>query len=199
MATYDKETLNNTIQFLLISGFILVILGLVFYGFRTILLFSMGFSMLIYGYWLRKNKETILSPKHNVNLKIPRPKAVHNAMLLLYSVILIGIGDSILNMSSLSQIASPEFIILNLIFSFAIMFFLIYMVGKGKNWARFTLLVFFIIGVPAYIYSLIYSPIQLPPASVIISIISLVLQISALILLFQKTSSNWFEAMKGKK
>ena len=74
----------------------------------------------------------------------------------------------------------------------AIVALLIYMIGKGRNWARITFLVLFILGlfsgIPAIVISVITDPLftvlrlgEIIPAGI------------GLILLFRSTSSNWFK------
>ena len=66
------------------------------------------------------------------------------------------------------------------------------MIGKGRNWARITYLVLFIIGVPLIVFAM------LQPLLVILVIGQIVVQIIGLVFLFQKSSSDWFNLMKAK-
>lgn len=85
---------------------------------------------------------------------------------------------------------------------------LYYMVAKGKNWARITLLIFVLLEILASILSVIIAaraPMfdETPPtlSDLLIRyfppILQLVLRIVAVMLLFGPTSSDWFKAMKN--
>src|SRR3989338_1731420 len=85
--------------------------------------------------------------------KRSRPEKVSNAIKLLYLTVILGVINVILmTPSSLQQIASSGFgigfLIFVDIFVFAFMVFFIYMIAKGKNWARIIFLIIFIIGIP---------------------------------------------------
>jgi hypothetical protein len=76
-----------------------------------------------------------------------------------------------------------------------IQFFLIYLTGKGKNWARIIILLSFIIGSVEFIW-------RLPQAIAenLVPLIStvplLALSLVALVYLFQKESNEWFRTVK---
>jgi FtsH-binding integral membrane protein len=127
--------------------------------------------------------------------KKSRPNKVFNAVTLLWITIAVGVIRSILEFSNLAQMASPSFIIFVQIFTLAILAFFIYMIGKGRNWARITFLVLFITGIPFSILPMIQS-FAVSPISGILGIGQTTLQIIALVFLFQKPSSDWFKSMK---
>ncbi|HTY25989.1 MAG TPA: ankyrin repeat domain-containing protein [Desulfomonilaceae bacterium] len=85
---------------------------------------------------------------------------------------------------------------------------LFYMIGKGKNWARMTLLVFVILETLVFALSLLmigllprsgFSPLSLSGFLIDAcpTILQHVLQVVAVTLLFGRVSSNWFKAMKA--
>ena len=80
----------------------------------------------------------------------------------------------------------------------AIMWFFIYMIGKGRNWARITFLVLFIIGIPFAIMPLLQS-LAANPISGFLGLAQTVIQIVALVFLFQKASTDWFRQMKANR
>jgi len=141
-----------------------------------------------------------------------RPKNVSIAVWLLYFVSIVGIVIMFLNTSSLKEFFIPVSFYASFFagdfFSFAILFFLAYMIGMGKNWARIMFLVLFLIGIVPSILSLlfwfigltttIFDPKGYPVSIFIIFItifvtIKMLFQAIALILLFRPLSSDWFK------
>ena len=131
--------------------------------------------------------------------KEKRPEKVTNAVNLLW----IGIGLGVINvfLTLINSINTMEdsslitYFILQSLFTIAILSFLIYMIGKGRNWARITFLVLFIAGALIIIPQLII----LLMTNTFIGILTLIhsiLQLIALVLLFEKTSSDWFKSKK---
>jgi len=76
--------------------------------------------------------------------------------------------------------------------------FCIYMIGKGKNWARITLLVLVILGTPLVVTQALQS-LAANRIPSLLDIATLVIEIIALIFLFQKPSSEWFRHMKATR
>jgi hypothetical protein len=101
----------------------------------------------------------------------------------------IGVLRSLTAISSISLDNSKllGFGILVALASIGISCLFIYMIGKGKNWARITFLVLNIINIPFTF------PFEL------FDIVQLVVVTAAVVLLFQETSSNWFRQMKQNK
>jgi len=104
---------------------------------------------------------------------------------------------SIMDASMYTEMASPAFVMLISFFVLGVMGFFIFMIGKGRNWARITFLVFFIISIPFAAFPLMQS-VGANPISGRIGIIIIIIQIVALVFLFQKLSSDWFREMKPK-
>jgi len=140
-----------------------------------------------------------------------RPKKVSTALKLLYLAFVLVIISSVLNISlfipSLLQMgldsAYSGFIIGVTIFiyvlSLGFLAFLIYKIRKGRNWARITFLVLSAIGIPFSIISVILSLTINPLSEVLIlSIVEIILETTAIVLLFQKKSSEWFNSKKTR-
>jgi FtsH-binding integral membrane protein len=73
--------------------------------------------------------------------------------------------------------------------------FMIFKIDKGKNWARVTYAALFLAGLPFTKLSLFTSFTKNSfPAG--IAIAQLLMQVVALILLFQKESTEWYKQMK---
>ena len=130
--------------------------------------------------------------------RISRPKKVGAAVKLLYITLGIGVLRSIMEASMHAQMASPAFVMFVTFFVLGIMWLFIHMIGKGRNWARITFLVLFIVGIPFSILPLLQS-LAAAPISGLLGIGQTVIQVIALVFLFQKPSSDWFREMKANK
>jgi len=131
-------------------------------------------------------------PKNN------KPDGVSNALILLWISLGVGVLNSIINFSNsvdLAQGYGSGFVIFVTLFTLVFMAFFIYMIGQGKNWARITFLVLFIIGIPFSVLPAIVLLVT-NPISAMFSAGITILQLIALIFLFQKSSSDWFHSMK---
>jgi len=111
----------------------------------------------------------------------------------------VGVISSTFNFSNSLEIANASglglgWLIFTLYFSFLFLAFLVWKIGQGKNWARITYLILFIIGVPFIIYSYLTSAVSM--LLVIIGISGMIAQLIALAFLFQKPSSDWFKSKK---
>ena len=129
---------------------------------------------------------------------LEKPSKVSNAVKLLYAAIAIGIVRSSIETTRIAETNSFGSILFVAIFVFGLIWFFIYMIGKGKNWARISFLVLFIIGVPLSILPMIQS-LAHSPFSAILGLAQAVIQIVALVFLFQSDSSAWFKSMKSAK
>ncbi|MDP7637661.1 MAG: hypothetical protein QF577_08950 [Phycisphaerae bacterium] len=127
-----------------------------------------------------------------------RPEKVGTAVKLLYITLGIGALRVIMEASMYAQMASPVFAMFITFFVLGIIFLFIYMTGKGRNWARITFVVLFIIALPFSILSLLQS-LTANPISGLFGVGQTVIQIIAMVLLFQKPSSDWFGEMKAKQ
>lgn len=133
--------------------------------------------------------------------QLAQPQKVDTAVKLLYASLGFGIISSILFPPRLDEVSSFDSALNDSLFSFFIfgpLFLLYYMIGKGKNWARITYLVFFIMGIPL---SIVVFPIYLslsdtPVISGTLSLVQTGMQLVAMVFLFQGESSAWFKAIK---
>ena len=123
-----------------------------------------------------------------------RPDKVGLAVLLLYVSLGIGLLRSF--MEAPQQEAPIGLIIFISLFVLGITGFFIFMIGKGKNWARITLLVLFIVGIPFAVPQLFQS-LAANPISGLLGIAQTAVQAVALAFLFLKPSSDWFRQMRG--
>jgi len=120
-----------------------------------------------------------------------RPKKVQNAVTILYVTLGIGILRAVIEASANAQRAGLTFVIFVTLVVSAVMVFFIVMIGRGKNWARITFLVLFLLGLVPAILPLIRS-FNLSPISGVLGFAQIVLQGLALVFLFQRQSSEWF-------
>lgn len=132
------------------------------------------------------------------NEELIRPSKVAIAVKLLYLTLGIGIIRSAIEFSHQAEQSSAKFVLFVMLFTFAFMSFFIHMIGKGKNWARITFLVLFIIGIPLSVLPMIQS-LTHNPISGILGLVQSLLQVVAMVALFQNESSSWFKTIKQMK
>ncbi len=76
-----------------------------------------------------------------------KPQPVVTAINLLWASLAVGLVKMLMDFSYLSGVAPAAFTNFVLIFTFALIAFLIFKISAGRNWARITFLVICIIGV----------------------------------------------------
>ena len=140
--------------------------------------------------------------------QLTRPSKVSTAVKLMYASLVMVIIRGIFLFPFLLEPFYRLSLFINVIPFFTIWLFFIYMTGKGKNWARISILVIFIHGISNIIYGyLVPLPthrimFQLFSDNPILSVSSFLqycLSIAGLILIFHKESSRWFRAIKELK
>jgi len=131
------------------------------------------------------------------HVRASRPQKVTTAVTLLYVSLGIGAFRLIFEAPRMSEIAPPEVVIPGSIAGLAIMALFIYLIGTGRNWVRITFLVLVIAGIPFSVQPLLQS-LAANPVSGALGIGQAVLQIIALVLLYQKPSSDWFRQLRKK-
>lgn len=131
-----------------------------------------------------------------------RPDKITSALRLLYLTIGMGFFRSLMVISSQSQAyksASEWFgIISSTLLVFGIFWILIRLIGMGRNWARIIFLVMFLFSFPYSLYQLV---VGLSGYSLyrILGFAQIVMQAVAMILLFQRQSSDWYRQIKSAK
>ena len=123
--------------------------------------------------------------------QILRPQKVLTALKLLYLTLGIGIIRIFLEDTNLFMRAESGINIFVLFLIFALVFFIYYLIGKGKNWARIIFLIFFIVGFPLTMLQLLPS-LSRTPFSGLLGLVQVTLTIIALVNLFHKESNKWF-------
>jgi hypothetical protein len=120
-----------------------------------------------------------------------KPRNVEQAIILMWILMGLSALSTVLNFSHLSSQTGVALALFTLGFSYAIAIFFYAKLAAGKNWARWTLLVFMVGG-------LLMSATTLPtewsrsPLSVLLSLVMTALQIYILYLAFTPAASPWF-------
>ena len=124
-----------------------------------------------------------------------RPAKVVLALRMFYLVVGIGIIRTIMTVIRHADVRSPHSLIFTKFMIYAASLFLIYMMGKGKNWARWMLVVIFAISIPLVILPS-FEWISHNPVPALLAFLQLALYIVALVFVFHGSSSAWFGAGK---
>ena len=131
-----------------------------------------------------------------------RPASISAVVTLLYVVLALGVIRSAIvfgrlsaqagaEFGRLSPVAGASFVLFVQGTSFAFVWFLIFMIGRRRNWARVVFLVMFVVGIPFTVKPLIDS-FSASPISGVLGVAQLALQITALYLLFRPAGRAWF-------
>lgn len=126
-----------------------------------------------------------------------KPQIIKNAVLMLWISLGLGVVRSAWEIPAQAAQSSVGFVVFVMVFTLLFIGLFISMIDKGKNWARITFLVLFILGVPLSILSLLQS-LSYAPISGLIGISQVVLQTTAVVFLFMKESSTWFRLQNSK-
>ena len=129
------------------------------------------------------------------NLSIEKPPVVTRAAQLLYASIAIGFVSSIVGIAYEISGSSIVFALAPLILFFGLFAFLVFKISKGRNWARITFLIIFLLGVP-FAIPMYTQELKRNFLSGSLSIFIALLQSVAVFLLFRKNSNLWFKASK---
>jgi hypothetical protein len=122
-----------------------------------------------------------------------RPKRVTISIALLYiSISIWNIGNIRINKIYPSEYF--QFTLCAIIITSAILLFLIYMIGKGMDWARMSFFVAFAIFAPQSVHEVLKST-SIDYIKTILYVIELFLIIVAFILSFHKESNMWFDSV----
>ena len=126
-----------------------------------------------------------------------KPKSIIAAKNILYATMFLGIINWTITqwMTDLHSSAPVEGVII-LIVTLLVIFILIKQIGFGRKWARIVLLVLFIAGLLIFPWTLSV----LFKANLLIGIISLLqalMEIVALVFLFSKESTQWFNRVRA--
>jgi uncharacterized membrane protein YjdF len=127
-----------------------------------------------------------------------RPSKVALAVKFFYLVVGAGIIRAVMTIIRHADVRSPHFLIYTKLIIYAGSLYLIYQLNKGRNWARWWLLVIFIIAIPLVILPA-FASYSHNPVDALIAFIQTALYIIGMVFLFHRSSSNWFGAEKTEK
>jgi hypothetical protein len=125
---------------------------------------------------------------------LEKPASVVTAVRILYLVVAIGVGRVVIAVVRHADVRSPDFLILTKVFFYAAAIFLISRLGRGKNWARWTLATLLAIGIPLTVLPAL-DAISHSTLNTGLVLLQLGLYIAAMALVFRQPSSTWFGAM----
>lgn len=126
-----------------------------------------------------------------------KPVEVTRAVQLLYASLGIGLVKSIVDFGRISSQSSVGLTLFIMLVTFGLLFFFIWKISDGRNWARIVFLVLFLLGLPFSV------PLYLEEFGRNIflgslSVIQVLIQLIATYLMFKKSSSLWFRARKAR-
>lgn len=126
---------------------------------------------------------------------LDKPAKVILAAKMLYLVVAIGIIRTSMTVIRHAEVRSPDFLIFMKLLIYTVSLFLIYQMSKGKDWARWSLVVIFASSIPLIVLPA-FAAMSHNPVHTILGFLQLGLYTVALLFLFQGNSSRWFGAMK---
>lgn len=124
-----------------------------------------------------------------------KPAKVVLAVKMLYFVVGVGVLRTVYMVVRHLEVRSPDFLIMTKFVSYALSLYLIYLVGKGKNWARWLLVMILVVSIPLTILPYFESITHNPVGSAL-GIAQLILYVTGLVLLFHPSSQPWFGGKK---
>ena len=120
-----------------------------------------------------------------------KPAKVVLAARMLYFVVGIGIIRTTMTVIRHADVRSPEFLIITKFLIYAASLFLIYQIGKGRNWARWSLVVILFISI-FLLFIPSFESFSHNPVHTLLVFLQYTLYIVALLFLFHRSSSGWF-------
>jgi hypothetical protein len=111
----------------------------------------------------------------------------------MYVVVAIGIARTSMTVLRHLDVRTPDLYIASKALIYVVSIFLIYNIGKGHNWARWTLIVILAIAIPLGVLPTIDS-MEHSPTHSLLGFVQLGLWIIATILLFLPGSSAWLRS-----
>jgi RsiW-degrading membrane proteinase PrsW (M82 family) len=127
-----------------------------------------------------------------------RPPKVSLAVKFFYVIVGIGIIRATMTIIRHADVRSPYFLIYTKLIIYAGSLYVIYQLNKGRNWARWVLVVIFIISIPLVILPA-FGSLSHNPIDALLGFIQTALYIIGLVFVFHRSSSSWFGAEKVSK
>ncbi|MGV6826437.1 MAG: hypothetical protein ACWA5Q_05630 [bacterium] len=130
---------------------------------------------------------------NDIKTAAPCPAKVNLAAKLLYVVIALGIVQVLMTIIRHWDVRSPLFLIGVKIAIYVFSLYLVTRLKNGDNWVRWALLVLLIVNIPLTIVPVFQSFTHYPVHGVI-EVVQIALYLGALLLLFSRESSSWFQS-----
>ena len=124
--------------------------------------------------------------------RIDRPRHVFYAVALLWIALVLQ-AATLAFMWRLVLVASIQFVVICGILSvfWAITAWVVAMIERGRNWARFTYLALFVLGLPMVLV-LLPLTFAVEPLLVLSTVLQLLLQLAGLVMVFIPPAGTWF-------
>ena len=126
-----------------------------------------------------------------------KPAKVVTAVKLLYLMIAIGMIRTAMTVLRHADVRSPYSLIFTKVLIYAASLFLIYQISKGKNWARWLLLIIFAIAFPLSVLPT-FDAVTHNPVHSLLGLLQLGLYIIAMVYLFHRSSTEWLGSSEYK-
>jgi hypothetical protein len=127
-----------------------------------------------------------------------RPPKVSLAVKFFYVIVGIGMIRAVMTILRHADVRSPYSLIITKLIIYAGSLYLIHQLGKGRNWARWSMVVIFIINIPLTILPAFASFFH-SPFHTLLGFVQIALYISGMAFLFHGSSSSWFSSQKISK
>ena len=122
-----------------------------------------------------------------------RPAKIRTAVALMYVVVILGIARTTMTVMRHLDVRTPDLYIISKGLIYVASIFLIYRISKGRNWARWALLVILAIAIPLGVLPT-FDSIEHNPIHALLGFVQLTGFVVAVFLLFQPQSTNWFKS-----
>lgn len=127
-----------------------------------------------------------------------RPLKVAHAVKIFYVIVGIGVIRAVMTIIRHADVRSPYFLIYTKLIIYAGSLFVIYQLSKGRNWARWLMVVIFIIAIPLTILPA-FASYSHNPVDALLAFLQTALYIIGMVFVFHRSSSKWFSAKKISK
>jgi hypothetical protein len=124
------------------------------------------------------------------------PRKVTVATKILYVIVAIGVVRTAMTVMQHIEVRSPDFLIISKAVYYALSIYVIYQLGRRRNWARWVLVGLFIIHVPLTILPA-FESFAVNPLQIGLGFVQLAMYLVSLALLFNQVSSDWFARRGG--
>jgi hypothetical protein len=121
-----------------------------------------------------------------------KPREVKWAISLMLAALAIGPITTAMDWSYLKSLGPIQRLVLNQVFTLLLLSYFIWKVSQGRNWARVTLLVLFLLGLPFYFFY-VRAEFGRSAISAVLSILQTVIQGTGLLLTFVAPAKDWFK------